>query len=240
VELQDGNERGTRAAQLHTGSGLNVSVLLDRGMDIASASFNGRAMGWRSTTGDVAPQFFEAEGIRWLRNYFGGLVTTCGLVNVGAPAPGSELSGNGLHGRIGNTPARDIQVAQGWQGDAYVISVSGTMRETSVFFENLTLRRTVSTALGEKRFWIHDVVTNEGFKSQDFMLLYHCNIGWPALDAGSRLLSPSRQVAPRDAVGGGWQGALQRDGSADARLCGEVLLPRHGAGQVTARSRSRC
>lgn len=200
VELQDGNERGTRAAQLHTGSGLNVSVLLDRGMDIASASFNGRAMGWRSTTGDVAPQFFEAEGIRWLRNYFGGLVTTCGLVNVGAPAPGSELSGNGLHGRIGNTPARDIQVAQGWQGDAYVISVSGTMRETSVFFENLTLRRTVSTALGEKRFWIHDVVTNEGFKSQDFMLLYHCNIGWPALDAGSRLLSPSRQVAPRDAV----------------------------------------
>lgn len=200
VQLEDGNERPGRAAFLHTGGGLELTVLLDRGMDIAASSFNGRAMGWRSTTGDVAPQYFEAEGIRWLRNYFGGLVTTCGLSNVGAPAAGSELSGYGLHGRIGNTPARDLKVTQQWEGDRYVVSVTGTMRETSVFFENLTLKRTVSTALGEKRFWIHDEVTNEGFKDTPLMLLYHCNIGWPALDAGSRMVSPSRQVAPRDAT----------------------------------------
>jgi len=200
VQLDDGNERPGRAAIIHTGSGLEVTVLLDRALDIAAASFQGKAMGWRSTTGDVAPQYFEAEGIRWLRSYFGGLVTTCGLTHVGAPRPESALQGNGLHGRINNLPARDICIRQGWQGDDYVLSVSGVMRETVVFGENLTLARTVTTKLGERRFWIHDRVTNEGFSLTPYMFLYHCNIGWPALDAGSEMIAPSRFVAPRDAV----------------------------------------
>jgi Domain of unknown function (DUF4432) len=200
VELDDGNERATRAAVIKTGSGLELTVLLDRCLDISAASFGGKAMGWRSTTGDVAPQYYEAEWLRWLRSYFGGLVTTCGLINVGSPDEESGLLGTGLHGRIGNTPAKDIKITQEWQGNDYVLSVTGTMRETVVFGENLTLKRTVSTKLGEKRFWITDVVTNEGFKKTKYMLLYHCNIGWPVLDAGSEFISPSRYVAPRDAV----------------------------------------
>ena len=200
VHLDDGNERPTRAAIVQTGVGLELTVLIDRCLDISSASFCGRAMGWRSTTGDVAPQYFEPEWLRWLRSYFGGLVTTCGLINVGAPTRESAVLGTGLHGRIGNTPARNVQIRQEWQGNDYVLSVTGTMRETAVFAENLTLTRTVSTRLGERRFWIHDVVTNQGFKNTKYMLLYHCNIGWPAVDAGSQLITPSRFVAPRDAV----------------------------------------
>jgi len=199
VQLDNGNERPSRAAIIHTGGGLEIVVMIDRCLDIASASFRGKAMGWRSTTGDVAPQYYEAEGIRWLRSYFGGLVTTCGLTNVGAPRPESALLGNGLHGRIGNTPARDVCVTQEWQGDDYILSVGGVMRETVVFGENLTLKRTVATKLGEDRFWIHDTVTNEGFDETPFMLLYHCNFGWPVVDAGSELITPSRMVAPRDA-----------------------------------------
>lgn len=198
VKLDDANERPTRAALFHTGTGFQMTVLLDRALDIASADYCGKAMGWRSTTGDVAPQYFEAEGIRWLRSYFGGLVTTCGLTNVGAPAPDSALAGNGLHGRIGNLPARNICVKQEWEGDKYVLSVTGTIRETSVFGENLTLTRTVSTCMGESKFRIHDVVTNEGFNDTPYMLLYHCNLGWPALDEGSEIIAPSRYVAPRD------------------------------------------
>ena len=125
VQLDDGNERPTRAAILHTGAGLEVTVLLDRCLDIASASVNGKAMGWRSATGDVAPQYFEAEGVRWLRSYFGGLVTTCGLMNVGAPAPDSAVSGRGLHGRIGNIPAKNLKVTQEWRDEGYLLEVSG-------------------------------------------------------------------------------------------------------------------
>ena len=200
VQLDDGNERPTRAALIHTGSGLAFTVLLDRCLDISAASFCGNALGWRSTTGDVAPGYFEPEWLRWLRSFHGGLLTTCGLMNVGAPVAESGLKGTGLHGRIGNTPARDIKVTQEWRGNDYVLSVSGTMRETVVFGENLTLRRTVSTKLGSRSFTISDVVTNEGFKKTKYQLLYHCNIGWPAVDAGSELITPSRHVAPRDAV----------------------------------------
>lgn len=200
VQLDNGNERPTRAAIFHTGSGLEFTVLLDRCLDIASASFRGKAMGWRSTTGDVAPAYFEPEWLRWLRSYFGGLVTTCGLINVGAPTMDSAIYGTGLHGRIGNLPARDIKVTQEWQGNDYILSVTGTMRETAVFGENLTLTRTVSTKLGSPSFSIRDVVANEGFKKTPFQLLYHCNIGWPAVDAGSELLTPTRLIAPRDAV----------------------------------------
>ena len=199
VLLDDGRERPTRAAIIHTGTGLEFTVLPDRCLDIASASYQGKAMGWRATPGDAAPQYYEAAGIRWLRSYFGGLLTTCGLMNVGAPDPGSVENGQGLHGRIGNTPASNLQVVQEWRGNDFVMSVTGTMREAVLFGENLTLTRTVSAKLGESCFRIADTITNEGFRNTKFMLLYHCNIGWPALDEGSRMIAPSRHVAPRDA-----------------------------------------
>ncbi len=198
VELADGRERPGRAAFVYTGSGLEFTVLIDRCMDISSASFCGQAMGWRSTVGDAAPQYYEHDGANWLRSYFGGLLTTCGLVNVGAPSARSAELGSGLHGRIGNTPAQNLSVVQEWRGEDYVLEITGTMRETSVFGVNLTLTRTVATKLGERRFWIRDVVTNDGFNTTPFMLLYHCNIGWPCLDEGSRLISPTRRIAPRD------------------------------------------
>lgn len=200
VQLDDGNERPTRAALFRTGSGLEFTVLLDRGMDISSSSFCGKAMGWRSTTGDVAPQYFEPEGIRWIRSFYGGLLCTCGLMNVGAPREESALLGTGLHGRISNLPARDVKISQGWVGNEYVLAATGSMRETRVFAENIVLTRSVSTVLGGKRIWVHDTITNEGFKNTKFQVLYHCNIGWPVIDAGSEMISPSRFVAPRDAT----------------------------------------
>lgn len=200
VQFDDGNQRPMRAALIHTGDGLELTVLLDRCLDIACATYRGKAMGWQSKTGEVAPQYFEAEGLRWLRSYFGGLVTTCGLTHVGAPRPESALEGNGLHGRIGHTPARDIRIVQEWCGEEYLLCVTGTMRETTVFGENLTLTRTVSTKLGGSSFRIHDTVVNEGFDTTKYMLLYHCNIGWPALDEGSIMLAPTRHIAPRDAT----------------------------------------
>jgi hypothetical protein len=198
MQFDDGRARPARAALFHTGSGLEFTVALDRGMDITSASFQGKAMGWRSTAGDAAPQYYEPEGIRWLRNFHGGLLTTCGLTNVGGPASDSAVSGVGLHGRFSNLPAEDVQVYQGWEGGEYLLRVQGTMRESVLFGEKLALTRTVTAVLGGTRFRIQDTLVNEGFQTTPFMLLYHCNIGWPALDEGSRVIVPSRQVAPRD------------------------------------------
>ena len=200
VQLDDGRARASRAALVRTGTGFEFTVAIDRCLDIAAASHQGRALGWRSTAGDVAPQYYEAEGIRWLRSYSGGLVATCGLTNVGGPAPDSAESGVGLHGRIGNLPAENVQVVQEWRGNDYVMSITGTMRETRLFGEKLALTRTVSTKLGEDRFWIADRLVNEGFNKTPFMLLYHCNVGWPVIGEGTELIAPARRVAPRDEI----------------------------------------
>lgn len=199
LQLDDGSERPVRAFHLHTAAGLEALILADRGLDIAAARYRGRPMGWRSVTGDVAPQYFEPEGFRWLRSYFGGLLTTCGLINVGMPASDSALSGRGLHGRISNTPARNLCVHQGWQGREYLLRIEGELREASVFGENLVLHRRITARADRAELTVEDTLVNEGFRPTPYMLLYHCNIGWPALDEGSRLICPSRRVIPRDA-----------------------------------------
>src|SRR5512136_2340248 len=105
VELVNGNERGVRAAEFKTGAGLNFTVLIDRALDISAADYCGQSLCWRSSTGDVAPAFYEPEGLSWLRSFYGGLLITCGLTYIGAPDvdQGKPL---GLHGRVSNIPAK--------------------------------------------------------------------------------------------------------------------------------------
>lgn len=198
VRLADGNEEGVQAYEFKTGSGFNFTVLASRGLDISTAEHCGRALAWRSSTGDTAPEFYEPEGLRWLRSFYGGLVVTCGLTQAGAPNTddGQEL---GLHGRISNIPARNVSVRCEWDGDDYVMEISGKMRETVVFGENLVLTRRIWTRMGEDRLWMHDVVENEGYDTQPFMILYHINGGFPAVDANSELVCSSVSYKPRDA-----------------------------------------
>ncbi|HOJ21123.1 MAG TPA: aldose 1-epimerase family protein [Armatimonadota bacterium] len=196
--LADGRAAGTRVADFWTGTGLEFSVLLDRGMDISAARWQGKSLCWRSSAGVAHPAYYEPEGLGWLRTFGGGLVTTCGLTYAGAPTvdQGEEL---GLHGRVSHLPADSVHLDAEWDGDDYVIWASGKVREARVFGENIVLSRKIFTRLGENRFWIHDRVENEGYQTTEHMLLYHINLGFPVVDEGSVLLAPSRSVQPRDA-----------------------------------------
>ncbi|MCD6291632.1 MAG: aldose 1-epimerase family protein [Anaerolineae bacterium] len=199
AELADGPERGVRVADVHTGSGFSFTVLLDRGMDIGSATYNGRALAWQAQPGEPAPTFYEPEGLGWLRTFHGGLVATCGLTQVGAPCE-DQGEALGLHGRIGHIPARHVYADAGWDGDEYVIWIQGKMRETVIFGEDLLLARRISARLGESRLFIEDTVENIGHLPTPHMMLYHCNFGWPLIDEGAELIAPSIRVEPRDAV----------------------------------------
>jgi hypothetical protein len=193
VTLSDGNENGARAIEVRTGTGFRFTVLSDRGLDISEAEFAGRSLCWRSSTGDVAPAFFEPEGLGWARGFFGGLLVTCGLANAGPPGT-DEGQALGLHGRISYVPARNVYAAGEWQGDEYVMWVQGKVSEAMALAPKVTLSRKISTKLGSNRLSIEDTIENEGYAPAPFMILYHINFGFPVVSGDTILLAPTKNV----------------------------------------------
>ena len=198
VEYTDGHARGMRAAEVWTGSGLRFTVLLDRGLDIGPADFNGIPLAWLHPALGTPAQF-EPAGFGFLRTFGGGLVTTCGLTHFGQPEQDGPES-LGLHGRISHMPAHQVRIAAEWQGDDYLLTVEGHVRQSVLFGENLLLHRRITTRLGATSLLIADSVRNEGHRPAPHMLLYHCNFGFPIVSPSSRLEVDDLSVRPRDAA----------------------------------------
>ena len=190
AELVEGNERGAGLVEVFNASGLCLSVLPGRALDIASAHYKGMSLCFRSKTGDVGPAFYEPPGEGWMRGSFLGLLTTCGLTFVGHAEvdPEEENEELGLHGRLSYIPAKDVHARGGWEGEEYVLRIGGRMREHIMFGHCLEMTREISMVLGERRFHIHDRVENLGADPSPLMVLYHTNPGWPLLDRGTRLV----------------------------------------------------
>jgi hypothetical protein len=186
ITFDDGRARGMRAFQVSTGSGLEFTTLADRCLDIPDFRHNGRSICWNSGVGPAGPGFYDAGGLNWLRSFFGGMLTTCGLGNAGSSCEDGGAA-YGLHGRIANTPAERVAWGAEWVGGDYVLWVSGEMREARVFGPRLVLRRRISTSLGSNSVTIEDTVENEGHSEEPFLLLYHVNAGFPVLDEGSEV-----------------------------------------------------
>jgi hypothetical protein len=198
LEAGDGKARGCRVLDVWTGTGLRFQVNAERALDISSCDFKGAPLAWRSPAGDVHPAFYEPQDIGWLRSFSGGLLVTCGLDHFGSPAKDGDTE-LGLHGRISNSPAAQVNYRTFWDGDDYKLEITGETRQANVFGENLVLRRRISTALGTNCIHIEDVVANEGFESAPHMLLYHFNIGFPLVSENTRLHLQSEETLPRNA-----------------------------------------
>ena len=119
--LDDGPSAGVEAVDVKTGGGLEYTVLPGRGMDIAWMSYKGVPISYMSNTGVKNAAFYEAEGMEWLRGFFAGMLTTCGLSNVGGPCDGSHpvIGGRhyGLHGRMNTIPASYVSMMENWIDD---------------------------------------------------------------------------------------------------------------------------
>ncbi|MBX7244911.1 MAG: aldose 1-epimerase family protein [Candidatus Sumerlaeaceae bacterium] len=209
-ELCDGKEKGVHVLDFRTGSGFNFLVVPDRGMDIAFAEYKGHNLAWMSGTGIVAPAYYEPEGWNWSRGFFGGLLTTCGLLHVGIPDTykGEPI---GAHGRVSYTPARNVSHAAEWSADGCRLSAAGEMHDIRPSLYSLLLRRRIEAEAGGKSLRIHDTVINSGCTRTPHQIIYHINAGFPILSAVSRLVAPSRKVTPRESVAA--------EGAKDYHLC---------------------
>jgi hypothetical protein len=196
-EFTEGRARGVRAAEFATGTGLNFTVLPDRGLDIAECSFKGTNMAYLASGGIAHPAYYNPAGLEWLRVFFGGLLTTCGLTYFGHPCRdgGEDL---GLHGRYSAIPAARVCDLSRWEGDRFILEISGVVEECAPFGDKIRLTRSLSSALDSRSLRISDRVENFGARSSPFTILYHINIGFPLLDAGSEFAASSRIVEPHD------------------------------------------
>jgi hypothetical protein len=194
----EGNEADVEQIQVRTGAGLCYYVTPTKGLDISLAEFQGTPISWQSPNGDVHPSYYNEVGLGWLRSASGGLLMTCGLMQVGSPNEdeGEKL---GLHGRIHHTPAKQVAAVSEWSEDEFDMTVSGVVDETSIFGGQLRLTRQISSRLGINEIVIQDEVRNMGFQRCPHMILYHFNFGFPLLSEETKILFKETIIEARDA-----------------------------------------
>lgn len=185
-----------------------IAILPTRGMGIWKAEVAGLPLGWKPPVQrPVNPAFVDPMrrgGIGWLDG-FNELLCRCGLGWNGAPGNDIKKDADGnvvseqflpLHGQVANLPAHEVTVEVSDDG---CITVTGIVDEASVFGGHLRLTSKLTTWIDSNSFEIDDTVQNLASSSAEVEMLYHCNIGRPFLEGGSRVHIAASEVAPRDA-----------------------------------------
>ena len=94
----------------------------------------------------------------------GGMLYTCGLDNVGG-----MRDGNPVHGSLHNIPAEIVRAECNSEG----IVVEAIIRDTALFGKNLVLRRRIYSAIGSESLRLEDTLVNEGYRTENYCVLYH-------------------------------------------------------------------
>ncbi len=234
MSMEEGHARGSRLLEFRTGTGFRFSVMVDRGMDPGPCEFQGASMAWIPARRFPAPWYFDGTDVNWVRVALGGLCNTCGLVHIGNPQDidteyygwtARETDRYGVHDRVAMTPAERFSYGERWEDDRCFLWAEGTVREEIVYGENLVLKRRYEAELGQSRFTIDDVVTNEGYYPSPHQLLYHFNIGYPVVDDGAELLASVSGPVP----GSMFERGCRRPDGKVPELCGpDSQLSRRG------------
>lgn len=203
IEYQEGRAHGLKAIEVKNGP-LRFVSMADRALDVCQFEYRGENLTFLSKPGLNGRNQFDTNGLEAQRSIMGGLFFTCGFENICAPyvtpEGGKYPAGSfPMHGRIRTTPAEHVGSDAHWtaEGD-YVLEVSGEMREAELFGENLVMRRKITSVYGQPSITVEDEVTNESFRDEPLMWMYHCNFGWPLLAEGAEVVIPSRKATPRD------------------------------------------
>jgi hypothetical protein len=212
--LTDGLAAGVRTIEVRTIGGLSSTIYVDRALDIGPTWVGSTPLGWMSPTGAVHPSYATNE--TWLRSFTGGLLTTTGLLNVGPPSRyGDEEYGQ--HGRVSNLPARNVHTEIVDTGEGPRLTISGQIRESTVYGPDLELSRRLVFHVGAPVVEIHDRVTNLGWRPTPLMILYHFNLGFPVVAPGAEIVVDSRSCR---AVGATPAGATDKWAVIDEPVAG--------------------
>jgi len=203
--LHGGKQEGVEVIEVDNGK-LRFKVVPTRGMSVQEVLMGDLRLGWDSPVqGLVHPKYINLhtrQGLGWLEG-FNEWMVRCGLEFFGAPGTDEFIDNTGnkakmdltLHGKIGNTPASQVEVIIERQ-PPYDIRIRGRVDEACLHGPKLELWTQIQTAPGSNTFQISDKVTNRSAIEQEFGILYHANYGRPLMEKGAKFIAPVRQVTP--------------------------------------------
>ena len=184
IALDDGPERGVRALAFSTGGGLDFWVLSDRSLDIGPLWCAGVPLAWQGPAGFRSPALHnpEGDGGRGFDRSFSGFLVTCGLDHTRQPD-----AGHPHHGRLPFTPARLTAYGENWDAPEPVLFCEGEVIQARYGGEALRLRRRIEAPVGSREVRIEDTVENLGAEPCPQAMLYHFNLGYPAVRTGTEV-----------------------------------------------------
>ena len=191
--LVGGKGDGLRLFEVNNGRGLMFTISADRCGDISRLYFDGKNLGFFAPCGYVAPQYYDKDGLGFLKSFTAGFFTTCGFEAVGDPCTdnGEELP---LHGTIGNTPAENI----GHWIAADGIHIKLEVRDAYLGGNKYLLTREYIVPTDRDEIILRDTVRNIGDTEVPYMILYHFNMGYPLLSENSHVTINNKGVVPRN------------------------------------------
>ena len=195
VNLDEGRAKGTSVIEVTTAEGLQIDILPDMGLDIGKVCYKGINTSYITKNGYDSPAVFLPVEMEFLNAFSGGLVYTCGLRNVGPSCQdGAAKEYHPQHGRVHGLQAEQVTACT---KDNKII-VSGVLRESALFGHVLQLRRRIIIPIWGSSITVEDTLENLTPHPEEFMLLYHCNFGYPLLSESARLVLPDkRKTTPR-------------------------------------------
>ena len=180
--LSEGREKGLDVLDCDNGK-IRFLLNVSKACDIMQLYHEGQNISFISKNG------FTKRETPFLRRFEGGMLYTCGLDSVGG------RDGFELHGTLHNIPAEIIRAECNENG----ITVEAIIRDTALFGKNLVLKRKIFTAIGGDSVTLEDTLVNKGYKTEEYCLLYHINVGYPMLDDGVKVIADVESYTPRTA-----------------------------------------
>ncbi len=188
-----GQVASIRRYTLTEGSGAGLDVLdcdngilrflvnVSKACDIMQLYHEGQNVSFISKNG------FTGREIPFLNRFEGGMLYSCGLDSVGC------RDGYELHGTLHNTPAEIVCA----KCDSDGILIEAIIRDTALFGKNLVLKRRIFAEIGGDSVSLLDTLINEGYRDEEYCLLYHINVGYPMLDEGAKIVADVAKCEPR-------------------------------------------
>ena len=180
--LSEGKEKDIEVIDCDNGK-IRFLLNVSKACDMMQLYHEGQNMSFISKNG------FTKRETPFLNRFEGGMLYTCGLDSVGG------RDGYELHGTLHNIPARITRA----ECDENGIILEATIQDTALFGKNLLLKRRIFSAIGADSVTLEDTLVNEGYKDEEYCLLYHINVGYPMLDVGAKVIANVQKCEARTA-----------------------------------------